>query len=116
MSDYPFQFPDGAVNGSDVSFVDNATGFSEGEGGWQYMADINADGTIDIYDLVPIAVNYGRSGTYSTDLTGVTVTFDVGGEKSPDEYGFVDIPQNATTFTVKCNGTTIGAMIIFLAP
>ncbi len=67
------------------------------------MADINADGTIGIYDLVPIAVNYGRSGTYSTDLTGVTVTFDVGGEKSPDEYGFVASlrtpqrsPSNAT--------------------
>lgn len=116
VSGYPFQFPDGTVNGSDSSFVYSTWGLTEGESGWQYMADINADGTVDLFDLAQISLNYGKSGTYSTDLTGITVTFDVGGEQSPDANGFVTIPQNATSFTVKRNGTPIGAMIIFLAP
>ncbi len=116
VSGYPFQFPDGTVDGSDLSFVNSTYGFSEGQSGWQYMADINADGTVDIFDIGAVNMNLGKSGTYSTDLSGVTVTFNVGGEQSPDANGFVTIPQNATSFTVKRNGTPTGAVIIFLAP
>ncbi len=116
ISGYQFQFPDGTVNESDLSFVDSTFGLEEGQAGWNYMADISPNGRIDINDLTPIGINLGRSGSYSTDLTGITVSFDVGGERSPDAYGYVEIPENATTFTVKRSGTPIGAMVIFLAP
>jgi len=116
ISGYPFQFPDGTVNGSDSSFVNGKFGLGEGQTGWDYMADIVPDKTIDVFDTNQIALHYGLSGTYVTDLSGVTIVFDVGGEISPDVYGFVDNPENATAFTVKRNGTPIGAMIIFPAP
>jgi hypothetical protein len=115
VSGFLFPFPDGTVNGSDISFLNGKMGLAEGQSGWDYMADIVPDRVIDIFDYMQISMNYGNSGTYVTDLAGVTITFDVGGDRSPDAYGFIEIPQGATTFTVKRNNTTIGAMIIFLA-
>lgn len=108
--------PDGTVDGSDFYIVLQAWGSTEGQSGWDYMADIVPDRVIDGSDFYQIAINYGKSGTYSTDLTGVKVTFNTGEEKLPDSDGFVTIPQGATNFTVKRNSTPIGAMVIFYGP
>ena len=109
-------YPDGIVNIYDVTTVTGHFGISEGDSNWYYMADIKPDRCIDIFDVTCVASNFGKTGTYTTDLSGVTVTFDTGGEISPDSYDFVTIPQDATSFTVKRNGTPTGAMAIFYEP
>lgn len=109
------RYPDGTVNIIDLSFIGGAAmGSHEGDENWDYMADVVPDKVISIRDLYVAAHNFGKSGTYITSLAGVTVTFDVGGTKSPNpDDGSVTIPQDATSFTVKRYGTPIGAMIIF---
>lgn len=58
--------------------------------------------------------NFGKSGNYIVgNFSGITITFNTGEILQPDSYGFITIPQNATTFTVKRNNNPIGAMIIF---
>jgi len=106
-------YPDGKVDIGDVAFVSNKYGLVEGGSGWDYMADVVPDRKIDIRDIAIVAKNFGKFGTYIIDLTEVKVTFNTGEEKLPDSDGFVTIPQGATNFTVKRNGTLIGAMIIF---
>jgi len=111
---YPFSFPDGTVGLADLTLISGSYGRSEGESGWQYMADIAPPYKIvGLTEVVSLARNYGKNGTYITDLSGVTVSFNTGIEISPDDYGFVTIPQDATSFTVKGNDNPIGAMIIF---
>lgn len=106
-------YPDGYVGIDDIFFVAGHFGYEENESGWDYMADVIPDGYIGIDDIMLVSSHYGNSGTYITSLTGVTVVFNVGGEVSPDSNGFVTIPEGATIFTVKRNGTPIGATIIF---
>ena len=106
-------YPDGKVDIHDVSLVSSKYGFRENRSGWDYMADVYPDRKIDIQDTARVSANFGKFGTYITSLAGVTVTFSTGEEKSPDSDGFVVIPQGATNFTVKRNGTLIGAMITF---
>lgn len=107
-----FQLPDGKVDIFDLTFVTSQYDAEEGDENWDYMADVRPDGEINIYDVCAVTANYGRSGTYSVDLAGVTITFDTGEEETA-ESGFVTIPEDATNFTVKQNGNPIGAMIIF---
>ena len=106
-------YPDGKVDIHDVSLVSSKYGFRENRSGWDYMADVYPDRKTDIQDTARVSGNFGKFGTYITSLAGVTVTFSTGEEKSPDSDGFVVIPQGATNFTVKRNGTLIGAMITF---
>jgi hypothetical protein len=109
-------YPDGTVDMRDLWFVSVKFGRDEGHPEFDYMADIVPDRTIDMLDKWYVSKNYGKYGTYITDLTGVTVLFNTGEQKSPDSDGFVTIPQSATNFTVKRNGTPIGAMVIFYGP
>jgi hypothetical protein len=106
-------YPDGSVDMADVSFISDKYMCTEGSSGWDYMADVVPDKSIDMTDVSLAIDNFFKSGTYTTDLAGVTVTFNTGEPKSPDSDGFVTIPQGATSFTVKRNGTPIGAMIFF---
>jgi len=107
-------YPDGEVDIFDLTFVASRYSAEEGDANWDYMADIHPDREINIFDVCAITGNYGYTGgTYTTDLSGVTVTFNTGETISPDSYGFVTIPQGATNFTVKQNGNPIGAMITF---
>ena len=106
-------YPDGKVETADLSLIGSAWGTHEGETGWNYMADIVPNRHIGTQDLSRFGGNWGNIGTYITSLAGVTVTFDTGDTKSPDSYGYVTIPQDATSFTVKRYGNPIGAMIIF---
>jgi hypothetical protein len=106
-------YPDGYVNYLDSTFVGSKYGLQEGDVGWDYMADIQPNKIINFLDAILIGGNYGKSGTYITDPTGVTITFNTGQEITPDAFGFVSIPIGATSFTVKRNGSPIGAMIIF---
>jgi len=112
-------YPDGKVDMiNDIKFISGKFGVNEGASGWDYMADVVPSRRIDIFDTRAAAINFGKSGTYinSTNpqwLSGVSVVFSTGEEKSPDSDGFVTIPQGATSFTVKRNSTPIGAMIIF---
>jgi len=117
-SPYPAikRWPDGFVDGLDTSFISSLFGRSEGESGWDYMADVCPDRYIDGLDIGPASRNYGKSGTYIADLTGVTVTFNTGQSISPDSDGFVVIPQGATSLTVKRSGNPIGAVITFWGP
>jgi len=98
----------------DIGFISKIVGSNEGQSNWDYMADVFPDRKIDMKDAGWAAKNFGKKGTYiENDLSGVTVTFDTGDISSPDDVGFVAIPQNATGFTVKRNGNTIGALITF---
>jgi hypothetical protein len=106
-------YPDGIVDVFDSTLISAHAGQSEGDSNWNYMADINPDRYIDLFDAIWISWNAGKTGSYITSLSGVTVVFNVGGEVYPDSNGFVTIPQDATSFTVKRNGNSIGAMIIF---
>ncbi len=106
-------YPDGKVDMLDLWFIITKFGINEGGIGWDYMADINPDRKIDMIDQWWVSGNYGKSGTYITNLTGVTVRFNTGEQKSPDSNGFVTIPQGATSFTVTRYGTPIGTMVIF---
>lgn len=108
-------YPDGKVDLKDIYFMGKVYGKSEGEPGWDYMADLNGDRVCNLKDYYIVCKKYGNSGTYIniTDLSGVTVAFNTGEEEPLDSYGFVAIPQGATSFTVKRNGIPIGAMVIF---
>lgn len=109
-------YPDGVVDMFDVVFETSRYRAREGDVNWDYMADITiAFMEIDICDVCSVTTNYGKSGTYITDLEGVTILFDTGEEITPDN-GFVTIPQDATSFTVKQNGNPIGAMVSFWGP
>ena len=106
-------WPDAFVDVMDLNFVSGYYGAKEGDSNWDYMADIIADKFVDIMDINTASGNYGNSGTYITDLSGVTVEFDTGDVKTPDADGFVGIPDGATYFYVKKNGSAIGALITF---
>jgi hypothetical protein len=108
--DYDDDYP--VVDIKDMLFISSHYGDSEGEADWDYMADVYPDGFADIQDILAAALHYGNTGTYITDLTGVTVKFNTGEVLLP-ENGYVTIPQNAANFTVKQNGNPIGAMISF---
>ncbi|NWG11159.1 hypothetical protein HXY33_05350 [Candidatus Bathyarchaeota archaeon] len=108
------QYPDGYVNNKDALRVGSCFGATEGTLQWNYMADVNADKCINSKDSVLIGANFGKSGTYTTDLRDVTVLFNTGQEIAPDSNGYVTIPQDATSFTIKRNGNPIGATILFL--
>jgi len=88
-------------------------GVYEGQAKWEYMADIFPDRKVDMRDISIATSNFGKTGTYITDLAGVTVKFNTGEEVSPDINGFVTIPVGATSFIVNRNGTAIGSMITF---
>lgn len=106
-------YPDGKVNILDCMLVSNKFGLKEDGSGWDYMADVVPDRKINILDSMAVSRNFGKSGTYITDLAGAAITFNTGQTVSPESDGFVTIPPGATGFTVKRNGTPIGAMVIF---
>jgi hypothetical protein len=106
-------YPDGKVDTLDLELVAGKYGKIEGQDGWEYMADINPDRKIDIADLWAVGRNFGGSGTGTTDLSGVTITFNTGDEVSPDSLGFVAIPKGAQSFTVNFDGNPIGALVTF---
>jgi hypothetical protein len=110
-------YPNGQVDIYDAIFVSGKVGKSEGQSGWEYMADVTGNRIIDIFDCIQVANNYGKSGTYITDLTNVTVTFSVPGGPIQESVewtnGLATIPPSATSFTVKRNGSPIGAVAIF---
>jgi hypothetical protein len=107
------RYPDGTVNILDQSFVGSKNGLQEGQAGWDYMADVVPDRVINILDLFVISQNFNKNGTYTTDLSGVTVTFNTGQQRSPDANGFVAIPQSAANFTVTRNSNPVGAEITY---
>jgi len=112
-------YPDGKVDYLDVAFLRYCYiyGDKEGDAKWDYMADIVPDREVDYQDIFWVAKNYCYAGgTYITDISGVTVTFNTGQTISPDSAGFVVIPSGATSFNVTRNSTPIGAMIIFWEP
>lgn len=106
-------YPDGKVDSRDITFLNDCLNKIEGLKGWDYMADVNPDKSINIMDLEAVLNNFDKAGMYIKDLSGVAVKFDVGGEKIPDEKGFVQIPQGATRFNVTRNNQPIGAMVTF---
>jgi subtilisin family serine protease len=110
-------YPDGRIDIKDYVFIINKYGLKEGLEGWNYMADVVPDRKIDIKDQVTVTKYYGCHGTYPPlDLTGIAVIFNTSEVRTPDSYGFVEIPQDATSFTVKRYGNPIGAMVIFWEP
>ncbi len=120
VNGYNFPFPDGHVNILDSSFIGSKFGLHEGDPGWDYMADVIIDTPphrINILDMVQVSLHYGANGSYITDtVSGVTIDYvssTGSGTLTPDQKGFVLIPVNTTSITVKRNGTPIGAMIIF---
>lgn len=118
--EYPIM-PDGVVSIFDVTSVSSHFGAVEGGANWEYMADINADKTVSILDTVIVTGNYGKSGSYITDLTNVTIQYkdikgiDIGPPVGLGPGGTSNFPACAKTFTVKKNGVPIGAYILFYA-
>jgi hypothetical protein len=107
------KWPDGSVDLYDAQLISAHFGQQEGNANWEYMADINPDRVIDIYDNIKVSGHYGNTGNYSTNLTGVNVTFSTGSTIAPDSNGYVQIPQNSTSFTVYKNGVTTGTLVVF---
>jgi hypothetical protein len=108
-------WPDDVVDGKDIAFIARCFGLSEGQTGWNYLADVVPDRAIDGKDIAAAAGNFGNGGTYNSYTTnlGITVTFGAGQPISPDANGFVAIPQGAANFTVEQNGSPIGTLITF---
>lgn len=52
---------DGVVNGTDLAAVAAAFGSVPGSANWNAAADFNRDNIVDIFDLVKVGLNYGRS-------------------------------------------------------
>jgi len=97
---------------------------SEGFPDWEYMADVVADRVVDMLDVSMVISHVGQSGTYITPpFSNVTILFrdnlgnNIGGSGGYpiNSYGFAEIPTNAVNFTVRQNGTPIGAYIYFYA-
>jgi len=109
--------PDGTCDLRDVRIVARASGSSEGDPTWNYLADIVPDGKIDANDTNAVSNCASSTGDYVTDLSNVTIAFNVGGESAVDPVtGFSSIPDGATSFTVKKAGNPIGAYVYFYAP
>jgi len=107
-------YPDNFTDVKDILFISLHYGLYEGDENWDYMADVDPNGFIEIKDVLEASSRYGHTGNYITDFSDVTVTFDGGDPQSVDpEYGWLEIPVGATNFTVKRNGESIGAMILF---
>ncbi|MEM2386105.1 MAG: Ig-like domain-containing protein [Candidatus Bathyarchaeia archaeon] len=106
-------WPDGRVDAKDLGFVSAKYGTVEGHANWDYMADIAADKVCDSKDNAIVNRNYGKVGSYITDLADVTVTFDTGEVYAPNAEGFVNIPSAANSFYVYKAGVAIGAMVTF---
>jgi predicted membrane-bound dolichyl-phosphate-mannose-protein mannosyltransferase len=112
---YPMSvvYPDGKVDSIDRQFIESYRGRNESGELWEYMADVVPDKIINDMDLLSANANFGKNGTYITDLTGVKVRFDSGEEKAPDSHGFIAVPMGATSFNVTRDGSPIGAMVTF---
>jgi hypothetical protein len=106
-------YPDGKVDETDVSFVKSHQGLVENVGGWNHMADIVPDKSINSMDLESVFNNYGKTGSYIKNLTRVSVKFDTGGERTPDNNGFVAIPFGARSFNITRDDKPVGAMVTF---
>ncbi|MEM2608509.1 MAG: glycosyltransferase family 39 protein, partial [Thermoproteota archaeon] len=106
-------YPDGKVDSEDVTFMNSCLTRVGRTGSWDYMADIVPDKSINSRDLNIVLENLNKTGVYIKDPSGVIVKFDIGGEKIPDENGFVLIPRGATRFNVTRNNQPIGAMVTF---
>jgi len=106
-------YPDGTVDMLDAIVVSESYGQIEGGARWNYMADVDASKQVDIFDCIIVSDNFGNSGTYSSNLNGVSVVFNTGYQASPDSGGNITIPDGARSFTVYKNGSPIGAMITF---
>ena len=52
---------DGVVNASDIGAVASALNRRTGDAGFSPDADLNGDGVIDIFDLVRVGLNFGRT-------------------------------------------------------
>lgn len=52
---------DGVVNGADIGVLASPFGKRTGDAGFVPDADVNGDGIIDIYDLVRVGLNFGRT-------------------------------------------------------
>lgn len=116
---YLFSFPDGKVNILDITMMAIRFGSRKGDTNWSYMADVNNDGVINIVDIANVAINFGTDESYiMPNYSQITVEFTggIGGIRSPDWQGFVEIPNGATAFTVYDNGIATGAMVAFFNP
>lgn len=122
ISPYPAiaNYPSGSVLGDDIAFISSKFGSYEGETApiqWNYMTDVVADGNVNGRDIATAARNFGAYGSYSYDLSNVSIAFYAGGNEigneTPDANGFAAIQLGATSFNVTRNGMPIGAMIIF---
>jgi hypothetical protein len=116
-SPYPAikEYPDQRVDGKDISFVAGKFGDDENMSGWDYMADVNADGVIDGKDIADVAIHFGNgyNGCYDYNVAGLVINFNNGDSISVDANGIVSIPTGATSFNVTRNGSQVAAMVIF---
>jgi hypothetical protein len=107
-------WPDGSVDGKDITFVAGAFGTMPGNSRWNYMADVLGNQKVDGRDIIAVVHNFDQKGTYQTwPVSGVNVTFNTGPTITPDSSGYVTISSGATSFIVYQNGIPIGAMVTF---
>jgi hypothetical protein len=106
-------YPDGKVDMNDIGFISSKFNLNENSTGWDYMADVFPDRKINMQDVAIASQNMGKNGTYTTDLTGISVNFNTGQQITPDNFGFIAIPQGAVSFNVTRSGNSTGAMIVF---
>jgi hypothetical protein len=106
-------YPDRKVDMNDIGFISSKFNLNENSTGWDYMADVFPDRKINMQDVAIASQNMGKNGTYTTDLTGISVNFNTGQQITPDNFGFIAIPQGAVSFNVTRSGNSTGAMIVF---
>ena len=118
-------WPDQKVNIQDIAVIAKAFGSTPGSPGWNYMADVNAQGKINIVSVSLAAKNFGYQGTIAYDWwlptfsTDITVVFQPGNiNVYPNIGGYVSIPLGSTNFTVYQGIppgplTPMGALITF---
>lgn len=111
------KFPDGKVDISDVAFINKYYGVREGDPNWDleaYMADVHPDRKVDILDVSIASNNYGEiNGHYSNNLNYIHVLWNTGEDTTPNQDGFISIPDGALSFTVYNGSQTVMAMITF---
>ena len=53
---------DGVVNVSDAILASHAFGSVTGDPNYNPLADLNSDGHVDMFDMLMLAMNFGRTG------------------------------------------------------
>lgn len=112
-------YPDKEVDIMDVSFVAQLYGSHEGDGNWNYMADVVPDRKIDIRDVSTVAKNFGTGNPTWIHFDGsqaarIVVFFEGLSNYAVGSDNLVPVPAQGGTgkFWVNYDGAHTGALLV----